>query len=103
LPEGAPGADVVLYGKNWVYTLRMEPRKERTSLFGQKLDSPLLGPGVELHVHEWDWSGSDFTGDTLAVILHHEGVPLTDAREASEYVSEQQLRNPPWPPRRVRE
>ena len=32
LPDGQPGADVILYGKNWVYTVRMEPSKERTSL-----------------------------------------------------------------------
>ena len=41
-----PGADVILYGKNWVYTLRMQPLKERSALYGQQLDSKLRGPGA---------------------------------------------------------
>ena len=97
LLPGEPGADVVLYGAHWVYTLRMTPTKGRSTLYGQQLDSKLLGQGVTLCTHEFN--GSDFVGDILSVILHHEGVPLMDAQEAAEFVREQQQANPPRPRR----
>ena len=43
-----PGCDVILYGQNYVYTVRMQPRKARTSLFALPLDSKLGGCGVSL-------------------------------------------------------
>ena len=92
-----PGADVILYGKNWVYTLRMQPMKERSALYGQQLDSKLRGPGCVLCIHEF--AGTDFVGAILETILRHEGVPLMDCQEAAEFVREQQRANPPRPRR----
>ena len=70
-----PGCDVILYGQNYVYTVRMQPRKARTSLFALPLDSKLGGCGVSLcPPHEF--RESDFVGDILATILRHEGVDV---------------------------
>ena len=93
------GADVVLYGAHWVYTLRMTPAEGRSVLYGQQLDSKLGGPGVTLCTHEF--AGNDYVGDILSVILHYEGVPLIDAEEAAEYTAEQMRLNPPKPPRPI--
>jgi hypothetical protein len=87
LPNGEPGCDVILFGKNWVYTLRMEPMKGRSMLCGLPLDSRLGGPGCELYVHEF--RGSDFVGDILAVILHHEGIPVMTVDEYQEYLRQE--------------
>jgi hypothetical protein len=57
----------------------MEPQKERSSLFGLPLDSKLSGPGCELYVHRF--AGNDYVGDTLAIILRHEGVDVTTLPE----------------------
>ena len=59
-----PGCDVILYGKNLVYTVRMQPAKARSMLCALPLDSKLGGPGCELHVHEF--RGPDFVGDIFA-------------------------------------
>ena len=83
LPSGEPGADVVLYGKNWVYTLRMEPMKRRSALYGQKLDSTLGGPGVELCTHEF--RDTDYVGAILTHILAHEGIPLMSWEDMEEW------------------
>ena len=93
----APGCDVTLFASRHMYTLRMEPLKERSTLFALPLDSKLAGCGVELCVHEF--RDTDYVGDILAVILHHEGVPLMDCEQASRYVAEQQALNPPRPRR----
>jgi hypothetical protein len=83
LPSGEPGADVILYGKNWVYTLRMEPMKRRSALYGQQLDSKLGGPGVELCVHEF--RDTDYVGAILTHILAHEGIPLMSWEDVEEW------------------
>jgi hypothetical protein len=95
--EGRPGCDVTLFGHAFQFTIRMEPWKERSTLFGLPLDSKLAGLGVELCMHQFN--GSDYVGNVLEVILRHEGVPLMDAREAADYVREQQQANPPRPRR----
>ena len=69
LVSGEPGCDVVLYGRNYVYTIRMEPQKERSGLFALPLDSKLGGPGCELCVHRF--AGTDYVGDILAIIRRH--------------------------------
>ena len=81
-----PGCDVILYGRNYVYTIRMQPLKERSSLFGLPLDSKLEGPGVEMYVHHF--LGSDFVGDIFATILQHEGV---DVMTLGEYLGQQDV------------
>jgi hypothetical protein len=95
LPSGEPGADVVLYGKNWVYTLRMEPMKRRSALYGQQLDSKLGGPGVELCVHEF--RDTNYVGAILTHILAHEGIPLMSFEELQEWHKRQDFypRNDP--------
>jgi hypothetical protein len=98
LRNGEPGADVILYGKNWVYTVRMQPLLGRSSLYTLPLDSKLGGPGAgPLYVHEF--RDTDYVGGILATILQNEGVPLMDCQEAAEYVRAQQLKNPPRPRR----
>ena len=82
-----PGCDVILYGKNLVYTVRMQPMKGRSMLCGLPLDSKLGGPGCELHVHEF--RGPDFVGDILAVILHCEGIPVMSLGEYQEYLRQE--------------
>ena len=72
--EVIPGCDVLLYGANYLFTVRMEPLKERCSLYGLPLDSKLSGPGVELYKHQFE--GTDFVGATLAVILRREDVDI---------------------------
>src|SRR5262245_6933967 len=59
LPD-QPGCDVILYGKSFVYTIRMQPLKQCTTLYALLLDSKLGGPGGELYVHLFN--GSDFVG-----------------------------------------
>ncbi len=74
LAENA-GCDVILYGRNYVFTVRMEPQKERSSSFGLPLDSQVLpARAVELYVHQF--AGNDYVGDILAVILRREGVDV---------------------------
>lgn len=87
LPGGEPGADVVLYGKNWVYTLRMQPMKRRSALYGQQLDSKLGGPGVTLCTHEF--RDTDYVGGILAAILSLEGQPIMTVEEYQEYLRHQ--------------
>jgi hypothetical protein len=79
-----PGCDVVLYGRAFQYTIRMQPMKERSSLFALPLDSKLSGPGVELCIHHF--GGSDFVGDIFPTILQHEGV---DVMTLGEYLGQQ--------------
>jgi hypothetical protein len=74
LPSGAAGCDVVLYGKNCVFTVRMERQKERSTLYALPLDSKLSGPGNERYSHRF--TGNDYVGEILAVILRHEGVDV---------------------------
>jgi hypothetical protein len=69
-----PGCDVILYGSHFVYTIRMEPARARSSLYALPLDSRLSGPGGELCVHEF--RGNDFVGEILATILWREGVEV---------------------------
>ena len=83
LPSGEPGCDVTLFGRQNCYTVRMEPRKQRTSLYALPLDSKLSGPGGELHVHEW--TGTDYVGGTLACILGHEGIRLMSWQDAEDW------------------
>ena len=82
-----PGCDVILYGKNLVYTVRMQPMKGRSMLCGLPLDSKLGGPGVELYVHEF--RETDYVGGILATILHHEGVTFMTLEECQEYLRRQ--------------
>jgi hypothetical protein len=82
-----PGCDVILYGKNWVYTIRMQPLKERSMLCGLPLDSKLGGLGCELHVHKF--RETDFVGDIFATILHHEGIPVMNMDEYQEYLRQE--------------
>ena len=86
LPD-EPGADVVLYGKAFVYTLRMQPLQERSSLYALPLDSKLGGPGCTLYIHEF--RETDFVGGILATILKHEGVTLMSLEECQEYLRQQ--------------
>lgn len=74
LPSGAAGCDVILYGRNYAFTVRMERQKETTAIFALPLDSKLSGPGCELHVHRF--AGNDYVGDIMAVILRREGVDV---------------------------
>jgi hypothetical protein len=79
LPGGEPGCDVILYGRNYAFTVRMEPLKERSGLYGLPLDSPRAGAGEELYVHRF--ADSDYVGDILAIILRREGVDVMTFRE----------------------
>ena len=87
LSEGRPGCDVILYGKSFVYTIRMQPMKERSSLYALPLDSKLGGPGVELYTHEF--RESDYVGGILATILRSEGVQFISLEECQEYLRQQ--------------
>jgi hypothetical protein len=78
-----PGCDVILYGKAFVYTVRMQPLKGRSSLFALPLDSKLGGPGVELCVHEF--RDTDYVGAILTHILAHEGIPLMSWEDVEEW------------------
>jgi hypothetical protein len=79
LPTGEPGCDVVLYGRNYAFTVRMESLKERSSLFALPMESHLDGPGREVYFHQWE--GSDYVGDILAIILRSEGLDVMTLRE----------------------
>ena len=68
-----PGIDVLMCGKQPAYTVRVEPQRLRSSLFGIPLKSRLLGLGAELLVHEWE--GSDITGEIGDKILAAEASP----------------------------
>jgi hypothetical protein len=82
-----PGCDVILYGRHFVYTLRMRPAKQCSTLYALPLDSKLGGPGCELYRHEF--KGSDFVGGILAVILRCEGVTFVTLEECDEYLRQQ--------------
>ncbi len=92
---GGPGADVTLFGRSFQYTIRMEPLKKRSTLFALPLDSKLDGCGCELCVHEF--AETDYVGPILSMILQHEGICMMDYEQATDYVREQQLKNPPKP------
>ncbi len=79
-----PGCDVILYGQNFVYTIRMEPLKEQSGLYALPLDSKLGGPGCELCIHQF--AGPDYVGDIFATILRHEGI---DTMTLGEYLGQQ--------------
>jgi hypothetical protein len=87
LSDGQPGCDVTLWGRSFQYTIRMTPARVTTALYGLPLDSKLGGLGVELCHHKF--KGSDYTGNTLAVILHHEGVTFATLEECQEYLRNQ--------------
>ena len=87
LSEGRPGCDVILYGTNFVYTVRMQPDLARSSLYALPLDSKLGGRGCELYVHEF--RETDYVGGIFATILQHEGVPLMTLEECQEYLRNQ--------------
>jgi threonine/homoserine/homoserine lactone efflux protein len=87
LADGRPGCDVILFGKSFVYTIRMQPALARSSLYALPLDSKLGGPGVELYRHEF--RESDFVGGILATILRHEGVTFMTLEECEEYLRRQ--------------
>ena len=74
LPSGAAGCDVILYGNNYAYTVRMERQKQRSTLFALPLDSQLSGPGCLVYTHRF--AASDYVGDILALILRNEGVDV---------------------------
>ena len=82
-----PGCDVILYGKNFVYTVRMQPLAERSSLYALPLDSKLGGPGCELCVHEF--RDTDYIGAILTHILAREGVPIMSPEDAEEWLRRQ--------------
>ena len=65
------GSDVLMCGKQTAYTVRVEPQRLRSSLFGIPPKSRLLELGAELLVHEWE--GSDITGEIGDKILAAEG------------------------------
>jgi hypothetical protein len=87
LLAGESGADVILYGHAFQFTIRMQPKAQRSRLFALPLDSKLSGPGVELYTHEF--RGSDFVGGILATILRHEGVQFMSLEECNEYLRDQ--------------
>jgi hypothetical protein len=82
-----PGADVILYGHEFQFTVRMEPKAQRSRLFALPLDSKLSGPGVELYSH--GFRQTDYVGAILATILHHEGVSFLSLEECQEYLRKQ--------------
>lgn len=84
LPSGGAGCDVILYGKNYAFTIRMDRQKATSSLYALPLDSKLSGPGCELCVHRFE--GSDYVGDILATILRREGV---DIMSLGEYLGQE--------------
>jgi hypothetical protein len=81
--EIVPGCDVILYGKSFVYTVRMQPQRGRSSLYALPLDSKLGGSGVELYTHEF--KQTDYVGGILATILSHEGVQFMTLGELEEW------------------
>jgi hypothetical protein len=48
-----PGAEVRLYGRDFVYSIRMRPAAALASLYALPLDSKLGGAGVLLYEHEF--------------------------------------------------
>ena len=83
LLAGEPGCDVILYGKNFVFTIRMQPARQCSTLYALPLDSKLGGPGVELYSHEF--RSVDYVGAILTHILAHEGVPLMSWEDVEEW------------------
>ena len=88
LLDDEPGCDLLLWGHAFQFTIRMQPGKQRSTLYAIPLDSSLSdGPGVELYCFQFN--PPDFVGLILATILRHEGVQFSNMEEAEQYLRDQ--------------